>query len=332
MDAHWQPKVWEAAYRKGMVESYFLRLNSPDDNWAAWIKYTYLRTISAGEAIGECWFVFFDPAATGSDRIRAWKESFEVTRPAINNGRIAMGPNSLLPGSACGALAGAVRWDFDFRGLERPSALLAAPFYSASVPTTKLTTPIPIGTATGRIEVGNRVLELSAVPLALGHNWGHRHTPSYVWAQANGECPAGSLFFEGAGIPAPLENEGGKPKLTVGKVRFAGEDIEFNLPHSLLANNSRVEFGRWSFQLRNLRWRLSGEFHWDDSLVAGLRYEQPAGDAVTCLNSMCASATLALSRSRLLGGSDVVAELSVEGRAALELVTADAGHGIGLLV
>lgn len=332
MDSRWQPYVWDDAYRGGMVESYFLRLNSPDDDWAAWIKYTYLRPRGAAPPVGECWFIFFDPAATGSDRIRAWKENFEVTPPAINNGRISMGPNSLLPGSSCGALAGEVRWDLDLKGLERSSALLAAPFYSASVPTTKLTTPIPVGTATGRIEVGNRVLELSAVPLALGHNWGHRHTPSYVWAQANGEGPAGKLFFEGAGIPAPLQNGGGKPKLTVGKVRFNDQEIEFNLPHSLLANSSRVEFGRWSLELRNLRWRLSGEFHWDDALVAGLCYEQPDGDALSCLNSMCASATMKLLRNRLFGGTDLVAELSVEGRAALELVTADAGHGVGMLV
>lgn len=332
MDTTWQPRVWDSAYRKGMVESYFLRLNSPDDDWAAWIKYTYLRRKGSSEAIGECWFIFFDAAATGSDRIRAWKETLVAEEPVVGSGRVAVGPNILVPGGASGTLAGEVSWALDLKGLEPPSALLAAPLYSPSAPTTKLTTPIPMGTATGKIEVGGHVLELVGVPLALGHNWGHRHTPSYVWAQFGGQSAQGPLFFEGAGIPAPLKDGVGKPKLTVGKARFDGKEIDFNLPHSLLAASSTVELGRWSFEMRNVRWRLSGEISWDSSLVAGLRYEQPGGDVVSCLNSMCASASLKLSRSRVLGGADKVAELRVENRAALEFVTADAGHGVRVLV
>ncbi len=332
MDPKWQPKVWEDAYRKGMVESYFLRLNSRADDWAAWIKYTYLRRKESSGTLGECWFIFFDPAATGSARIRAWKEKFDVEQPVAGPGRIEIGPNRLGPGGASGTLAGEVRWEMDLKGAEPPSALLAAPFYSPSVPTTKLTTPIPSGGATGRIEVGSRILKLTDVPLGLGHNWGHRHTPSYVWAQFGGESGDVPLFFEGAGIPAPLTDGVAKPKLTVGKVRFDGQDIDFNLPHSLVANSSKVELGRWDFEMRNLRWRLSGVVHWDSSLVAGLRYEQPTGDVVSCLNSMCADATVRLSRSRLLGGADVVAELQVEKRAALEFVTPDTGHGARILV
>jgi hypothetical protein len=331
MDARWQPKVWDKAYRKGMVESYFLRLNSPVDEWTVWIKYTYLRLHGQHDGKGECWLVFFDPTVSGSNRIRAWKETFAALQPAVNGGRIQLGTNVLVPGSAMGNLGGEVSWELEFRGTDAPSALLAAPFYSPAMPTTKLTTPIPTGIASGSLEIGGRQLQLTDVPLSLGHNWGHRHTPSYVWGQVSGRTGHGELFFEGAGIPAPLSNGPGKPKLTVGRGRFDGKEIDFNLPHSLLANYSLVEPGRWSFEMSNLRWRLSGAIHWDKSLVCGLRYEQPNGEAVSCLNSMCAEATLKLSRKRLTGGADVVAELHVENRAALEFVTADDGHGVEML-
>jgi hypothetical protein len=315
-----------------MVESYFLRLNSPADDWIVWIKYTYLRAHGQRDVTGECWLIFFDPRASGSNQIRAWKETFAVFEPAVSVGRIELGGNLLVPGSAMGNLSGEVSWELKFRGVAAPSALLAAPFYSPAMPTTKLTTPIPMGIASGSVEIGGRQLQLTDVPISLGHNWGHRHTPSYVWGQISGQTGQGPIFFEGAGIPAPLAVGRGRPKLTVGRARFDGRDIDFNLPHSILANSSTVELGVWSFEMRNVRWRLAGEFRWDHALVAGLHYEQPDGDMVSCLNSMCAEATLKLSRKRLTGGADVVAELHTNSRAALEFVTPEPGHGVEMLV
>ncbi len=147
-----------------------------------------------------------------------------------------------------------------------------------------------------------------------------------------GRTEKGPIFFEGAGIPAPISSRPRKPRLTVGRVQFDGHEIDFNQPHSILANSSLVELGCWHFEMRNLRWRLTGELRWDPSLVAGLCYEQPHGDAVSCLNSMCAEATLKLSRKRLVGGADVVAELFQQNRAALEIVTPDLTPGVALLV
>ena len=241
----------------------------------------------------------------------------------------------MTSGRSSGEFAGGeIAWSLNFASAMRPLYLLKGPFYSPLAPTSKLTTPFPGTVADGEIEVCSKTLRVEGFPLSLGHNWGRRHTGSYAWGQLQASPDSTPLFFEGCSIPAPVDwrsQEGGAARLTVGKVRLGGKEIAFNGLRSMRRNTGLVEPGRWSFEMRNLRWHLKGELHWDPALVAGLRYIQPSGAIHSCLNSMMASGTLTLSKKGRTGRLRVVQEVEVRRQAALEFLTPTLDHGFNLL-
>ena len=338
MDRYWSPRVLELAWSRSLVESYFIKLNHPRGEWAAWVKYTFLARPGNFDTVGECWFIFFEPDAQMGARTTAWKETFELANfnPSLDRKEFTIGPNRLSPGRAAGELAGGeVRFDLNFASAMRSLRLLKRPFYSPLMPGSKLTTPYPGTVADGEIEVRGRKLKVEGFPLSLGHNWGRKHTESYVWGQCQADTEKAPLFFEGCSIPAPVdwrEQGGSDSKFTVGKVRLGAKEIRFNGYRSMRLNKAFVEPGHWSFSMRKLRWRLAGELHWEPELVAGLRYIQPDGAIRSCLNSMMASGSLTLSKKGKTGRLRVVQEVAIRGSAALEFVTPTLDHGFDLLV
>jgi hypothetical protein len=354
--------VQDRAFARGLVESYFLKLTEPAGKWAAWIKYTFLVRAGRFAPLGECWMIFFDREAPSGRRLLAAKESFDLQHCRISGEEteIQIGANLLTPGLAMGSLdAGSFSWKLGFRpggdiGQRPPLGLRSGPaandhrepsrsgapfqllpdlFYSPAIPTTKLTTPFPQALASGRIAVPGREIAFENLPLALGHNWGRKHTDSYVWGQLRAETGAGPLFFEGVSVPAafgPAEQAGPLPRLTLGRVRLGEREIPFAGPWSWAMNRARMEGGSWQFELKNPGWQLKGVLSLDRELTAGLRYLQPDGAIRCCLNSMLASGRIALEK-RHGGSSEPVVEAEVEHTAALEFLTPSLGHGITML-
>jgi len=338
MDNLWKAKVRDLAYSRGLVESYFIKLNEPTGAWAAWIKYTFLVRSGRFDPVGECWFIFFDRRKRAARRVLAAKESFDLQSCRIvgDGTDIRIGANVLTPGICSGELeSGRCSWKLSFSAEGEPFVLLPSLFYSRAAPTTKLTTPFASARASGAIRVGDKELSFEDFPMSLGHNWGRKHTDSYVWGQVPLSTREGPLFFEGCSLPADVAGAGSavsrSPLLTAGKLRFSGEDISFSGPHSLLANTARVQMGQWKFEMRNLMWLLRGEMSFEPEFVAGLRYLQPDGGVRSCLNSMMASARLELHRRRGPRKTELVLEAATDNLAALEFLTANLDHGFPIL-
>jgi len=315
---YWTPAVLDPAYRLGLVESYFLKLNEPSGKWAAWIKYTFLIRKGGGAPLAECWFIFFDRDAVTGAGVSARKQAFGDGNWRIRKQEteISMGDNVLSREHSSGNLAGgAAKWAFEFSGLS--PAMVVTPDFARSplLPTTKLTSPVPEGFATGEVTVGEKHFRFTDFPLNVGHNWGHSHATAYAWGQARAEGAGETgekFFFEGATLPL------GRRNLTLGKVLLDGELISFAGPHCWLKARADVSIGSWRFEMQNRKWLLEGAFSFEPDFVAGLKYVQPNGRVKSCLNSMISSARLQLSQRRK-GGSSLV--FTADGTAALEYLT-----------
>lgn len=336
MDKYWKPRVLDIRYGRGLVESYFIKLNEPSGRWAAWLKYTFLIRKGRFDPLGECWFILFDREAKKGRQVWGGKETFDLQGCGFGgeNTEISIGDNLLTPGLCIGELKNpSVFWNLSFGSVEKPFMLLPGALYSPLAPTTKLTTPFARASATGTIQLPGRLLRFTEIPMSLGHNWGRKHSDSYVWGQARLAGAQGDLFFEGSSLPAkvPRDSKSAVPLLTVGKVRHGDEDISFAGPQSWLANSARLSMGRWDFELRNANWLLRGEFTWDPRLVAGLRYLQPDGGIRSCLNSMTSAARLELLRRRGASHTDRVAVAHQDHSAALEFLVPDLDHGFPML-
>ena len=320
---YWTPAVLDPAYRLGLVESYFLKLNEPSGKWAAWIKFTFLIRKGGAAPAAECWFIFFDRDAVTGRKVSAWKQAFgdgdwRIRKQEIE---ISMGCNVLSQKRSCGVLGnGAATWDFEFSSPS--SALVISPPFALSplLPTTKLTSPVPKGLATGVVTVGGKRFQFTDHALNVGHNWGHSHATAYAWGQARagGAGETGEeFFFEGASLPLGGGFEGGR-FLTLGRVLLDGEAISFAGPQSWLKARAEVSVGSWRFEMRNRAWKLEGDFSLDSEYVAGLKYVQPNGHVQSCLNSMIADARLELSRLKKGSSSRT---FRADGTAALEYLT-----------
>lgn len=336
MQKHWRPKILQTSRSSGLVESYFLRIFHPEGEWAAWIKYTFLRKTGHFAPIGESWFIFFDRHARPGAAVVAAREAcaLEHCRISKDLDEVEIGGNLLTSGLAAGSLErGRFEWRVSFTPLQSPLSVLPAPLLSDVVPATKVTTPFPVATASGTLRVGPVSFVLDAVPMSLGHNWGRRHSESYVWAQAWKGSGKDAFFFEGFSIPAELRQDH-KPAsslLSLGKLRFCGREYDFSSPLSWLLNRGRVSRGRWQFEMRNLAWVLAGEFSFQEEFVAGLRYFQPNGAICSCLNSMIASGKVGLHERKGPARCQLVHEETFDGTAALEFLLPILRHGYPIL-
>jgi hypothetical protein len=345
MTSAWYPRVLDPAFRQSLVESYFVKLNHPEQGWAAWVKYTFLRAADPAHDRAATWFTFFDPQARLGGELLQLKRSIPLKQCTVA-GRpfeVRMGKSVLMEGRADGTISGGPTWRIRFDPGDRPFFLLPQPFYSPRVPATKLTTPVPHATALGEIRLGRERLLFDSAELSLGHNWGARHADAYVWGQARVALDSGdALFFEGFSLPLPTRRLASLPLvgrmlsaprcLTAGKCLLHGPRpgagggrseptvLDLSLPDAWLLSSATIQEGRWEFRMESALWRLDGRLCWDQKLVARLVYEQPDGPVRTCRNSMLADAELTLSRRTVGGGWARVGKGETKGTAALEFL------------
>jgi hypothetical protein len=336
MRLFWQPAVLQRPFRNRLVESYFLKLNEPAGRWALWLKYTFLRTVTArerghcgrgvnpdvrpptGAAQGHCWAIFFDrengPSVSGTrTEFRPWQ--WDVDSEA---GVVLLGDNRLAPGACTGSLEdGRFAWDLRFSQGANAISPVPGVTLSSRSPTYKLTTPYPQSDASGTVTVGDHTYTFAGFPLSVGHNWGYRHTPGYAWAQACSLDPQVPFYFEGFSLPVSTRY------ITMGAMRWKGQTVRFTNPLYVPRARTTVEPHRWDFRVSDKQWTLDGQFQLPAGLVAALPYAQPTGEVLSCTNSMLADASFDL-HDRASGDTH---HIEVPGTAALEFLVPTHDHG-----
>jgi len=316
--------------RAGHVESHFLKANSPDGRRAIWVKHTLLvPSRPDAPELAELWAIAFDE---GGRRKVARKKTYPLTDASFADAPFSFGlPDAeLRHGSARGRLDDELAWDLRY-ATDAPSF---RPFrydamYRGAFPRSKSLTPVPDARMFGSFDAFGERWQLDGWRGAQGHNWGKSHAHAYAWAHGN------AWSLEPGGPPLPgvwLEALSGRvrlgpvvtPWLSVGGVHYAGRLFRFDGAAAILARAIAIDTRSFHFTLRQGGVTLHAELRAPADNFAGLRYEDPDGSALSCLNSKLASGRLTLSYD----GVSVV--LHTE-QAALELGTRRPGHEITLL-
>jgi hypothetical protein len=312
------------AYEAGRehVESHFLKANSADGTRALWIKFTSLLP----QGVGELWAIAFNQ---GGAKIVARKRTFPLSaqRARAAPFRIELPDGALTDHTTHGDL-GALRWQLSYRG----SAEAFRPFplawmYRGAFPRSKSLTPSPDARFDGWFEVAGERWSIDGWRGCQGHNWGASHAHAYAWVHSNtlAERPGGPPL-EGAWLEAltgrvrlgPVV----LPFLTVAGLHLDGRLHHFAGPRALFRSEVGVDTRSLRFTVRRGRDRLQAELHADH--FAGLRYQDPDGKELACLNSKLAYGRIALQ----VGGRERVFHTR---QAALELGTREPNHGVELL-
>jgi len=321
--------------KRGHVESYFFRLNSPDSERALWIKATAFVPAGRPEAsVAEAWVISF---LRGSGPTAAKNtislEDAEFPKEGTADLRIDLGELSIEEGKLTG------RWETDHHSIscdlkmegygdpiDPMELFFHKSLYKLPFPKTKLVTPAPMLTFTGEYEVDGETLEVNGWRGMGGHNWGTEHTPVYSWCQINSwENEDEAIIFEGVTARARI-GQRLSPKMTILTVRAGDETISFNGPIRMFLNKGLIGPMKWSFSAGNETTGLTGEVIASPKESAGLYYRNPDGSVIHCLNSKLAHARIELRRP---GKPEKI--LSSR-QAALELGSPNEYHGVKMLV
>jgi hypothetical protein len=176
MRAH--PVFPQAKPSAGMYESFYLRAVSPLEPVGVWIRHTVHKP--PGEpATGSIWCTVFDASAGAPFMAKATSKHLERPR----EGWIEVGEQARFgPDGAAGRCGGA-SWSLRFTRLEGPLRHLRPELlYCAPLPRTKLTSPAPLASFDGTVELPGRApIELSGWQGMVGHNWGAEHAERWIW-------------------------------------------------------------------------------------------------------------------------------------------------------
>jgi hypothetical protein len=173
-----EPVFGDAASATGMYESFYLRAVSPREPLGVWLRHTVHKR-PGRPPTGSVWCTVFD---SGASAPFMYKTTFEELRVPAGGwieigGRTAMGPDGAE--GECGP----ARWSVRYAALApelrhlRPGLL-----YRAPLPRTKLTSPAPLASFDGVLELpGRPPIELSGWHGMVGHNWGAEHAARWIW-------------------------------------------------------------------------------------------------------------------------------------------------------
>lgn len=321
-------------HEDGHVESHFLKANAPDGSRALWLKHTVLVPRARPEAaVAEVWAVGFVRGAGGTRKL-AVKQSYPLA--ALQSQRspfiLRLPEAELGHGRARGrATSPSARAEWDLRYACPSSGFHPFPsarMYSGPFPRSKTLTPVPSTRMHGVFSIGDQRFAVDGWPAAQGHNWGKSHAHAYAWVHGN-------VFRDARGVPVDdvwLEALSGRvrvgplltPWLSVAAVSIAGQVTRFDGARAMLSRSVEVSARGYALSLAQGDARLVARFRAETSELAGLRYEDPDGSALACLNSKLAHAELELTvgSQRRSYTSDQL---------ALELGTRRTDHGVSML-
>ncbi len=333
---------WNAArFRPGMAgghyESWFQRANHPERPLAFWIRYTVFCPLGRPqEALGELWAIWFDGEA---GRIAAVREAHPIAGCGFSAAglEVAVGGARLADGRLSGEAAGQghrLAWDLRYGGGGPPLLLLPESFYGRALPKAKALVGSPGAVYDGRVTVDGVEMPVEGWRGSQNHNWGSRHTDRYAWGQVAGFDGAPEAFLECTTArvrlgPAwsPQWSQLWSPWLTLLVLRAEGREYALNGLGQALRARGAYRCFEWTFDSSGPGARVRGRIHAARESFVGLTYGNPPGGAKTCLNCKIAACDLTLERP----GRPPL-ELRTAHRAAFEILTDDASHGVPVVV
>ncbi|HNY63979.1 MAG TPA: hypothetical protein PKM41_00990 [Deltaproteobacteria bacterium] len=311
---------------QGHYESFFLRANHPDRTLAFWIRYTIFSPRSCpGKARGELWAVFFNGE---KGRHAAVKVDLPIQDCFFDTAKfhVRVGDAWLTSRGLSGAVYGAshaISWDLSYEGGQEPLLLLPEKLYSTKLPAAKSLVGQPMARFRGRVQVDGETIDIHDWTGSQNHNWGSKHTDLYAWGQVAGFDTHPESFLELATAKLKL-GPFRSPAFTLVVLRHAGREYAANGLLQAVKARGAFDYFTWRFTSKTPLMEIDGTMTARPEDFVCLGYRNPPGGIKYCLNSKIASCRLRFSDLK----EGISETLETRSRAAFEILTDDAGHGI----
>lgn len=216
-----------AAPGRGHYESYFVEAVAPGGGRGLWLRFTAERQ-PGGPTTGALWAAYVD----GPDESVVAVRCAGLPLHTGNGAWIRCGVSTFSPDGTQGSVeidGHALSWDVAFASMEQPLRHLPRPWmYAARLPRTKLLSPLPAATVSGRLTVDGRTVDVDRWRGAVGHNWGEQHAQSWLWLNA--------IVAEGAYSGSWLD-------LAVARIRVGGVPVPWTAFGAISLEGHRIQLG-----------------------------------------------------------------------------------------
>lgn len=324
-----------AAKRAGLYESFYLRAVAPDRPLGVWIRHTVLKR-PGRRARGSVWFTLFDAGRGGPFMHKLTTDGLEAPSggwiavagpgagsPAQNEGGEGASMAPTRAEGRCGPASWSLSWSSPEAELRHLGSEL---LYRAPLPRTKLTSPAPIASFDGRMQLaGEEPLEVRAWQGMVGHNWGSEHAERWIWLHAVNFSQAREAWLD----------------LALGRIKVAGVLSPWVANGALSLAGRRYRLG--GLAARGLRVRetpaecvvqvpgedgleLEASVSAPEQTAAGWRYADPDGSGHEVVNCSIAAVRLEV-RAR---GEAAARTLDSAHGGAYELGMRERDHGVPL--
>jgi hypothetical protein len=304
----------------GMYESFYLRAFSPREPLGVWIRYTVHK--APGRAPhGSIWCVLFDSRRGAPFMHKLTSERLGV--PA--GGWIEIGDDGAFMGpSTAQGECGEASWELSFQSIGGELRHLSPELlYRTPLPRTKLTSPSPLASFSGRFSLaGREPIELDGWPGMVGHNWGAEHAERWIWLHG---CDFREAHSDWLDVGLGRLAVGGRltPWAASGALQIDGRRERLG---GLLRRGTSVEedVAGCTVELAGSGGlRVTVKVTVPDGAAAGWRYADPDGGEHDVVN--CSVSALGL-RVRRPGEDELL--LSTEHGGAYELGMRERDHGV----
>jgi hypothetical protein len=317
-----------AAMRAGMYESFYLRAVAKGEPVGVWIRHTVHKRPGA-QPLGSVWCTLFDARRGAPLMHKLTTPRLEVPRDgwiAIGEPGSAGGDGATMAADRASGACGPASWRLSWSS-EEPELrhLPREALYRAPVPRTKLTSPAPLATFEGEVQVAGRPpLAVSGWLGMVGHNWGSQHAERWIWLHVAGFEEAPNAWLD----------------LALGRVKIGPWTSPWVANGALSLDGRRHRLG--GLGARGLRVaetaagcavRVPGEYgstveaqvHVPAGTAAGWRYADPSGDS---LHDVVNCSIAAVEVSVAAGGAASPRSLHSAHGGAFELGMREHSHGV----
>jgi hypothetical protein len=305
----------------GHYESFYMRACHPSEPLGVWIRYTAHKRPGA-EPKGSLWFTLFDASAEGP---RASKVTLDDLG-AGDDHYIRIGESRFEPAGVRGSARTDqldASWELTFGEGEPAFYHLARNWmYSAKLPRTKLLSPHPKTSFSGRVQAGERSVELDGWPGMVGHNWGAQHAERWIWLHGVAFEGHEDAWFDGALGRIKL-GPATTPWIGNAGLHVDGHYHRLGGPERIRSTKVDEQPERCRFALRGKGIAVRGEVSAERKDIVGWVYADPDGPEHNSLHC-------SISHLRLEVERDGRPPVTLETRhgAAYELGLRETGHGI----
>ena len=308
----------------GHYESFFIKAARPGGGQALWIRHTVHKRPD-GEAAASVWLTFFDAEAAPPQAAKATFSSAQLGSGGGDYIRIA--DTRLAPGQASGSLSTdslAASWELEF--VDHHEALRHLPkarMYHSKLPRTKVLSPHPGATFSGRLALGETELQLDGWPGVLGHNWGTEHPERWIWIHGAGfEDREPDEYVDIAAGRIKL-GRATTPWIARGQIAIDGEELRLGGLGHIYGTELTETATACEFVVPGRNVNVRGRIVAPPERYVGWSYADPDGPEHQVLNSGVADLELKLERP-----GKRHTRLKLPGGATYEIGLRETDHGI----